>query len=119
MQDYKKLQIWLQGMEIVRESYKVCRQLPKEELFGISSQIKRAAVSIPSNIAEGAGRRTDKDFTRFLEISLGSAFELETQLIIVQDLQLLIQKDDLEVLLQKVEQQKKMTYSLMTKLSAG
>ncbi len=115
MQDYKKLQIWQQGMEIVSDCYKLIKLLPKDETYGISSQIKRAAVFIPSNIAEGASRRSDKDYLRFLEIALGSTFELETQLLLVKDLQLST-GSEMENLLSKIESQKKMTYGFMTKL---
>lgn len=76
-------------MEIVEEVYQLSRQLPKGERFGLSSQMTRAAVSVPSNIAEGSSRRSRADFKRFLEIALGSAFELETQLLIIQRVQLL------------------------------
>ena len=73
-------------MQLVIDIYKLSNKLPKEEKYGLKSQITRAAISIPSNIAEGSSRSSDKDFKRFLEISLGSAFELETQLLIIQKL---------------------------------
>ena len=75
-------------MEIVKKTYSLSKQLPAEERFGLISQITRAAVSIPSNIAEGSSRTSDKDKKRFVEIALGSAFELETQLLIIRDLEL-------------------------------
>ena len=89
MKNFKKYVIWNQGIELAVGAYALTKQLPKEELYGLSSQIKRAAVSIPSNIAEGCSRESDKDFKRFLKMSLGSAFELETDLIISQKLDLI------------------------------
>ncbi len=82
MSNFKKLLIWQKGIEIAVECYNLVSGFPKEEKFGISSQITKAGISIPSNIAEGSGRGGAKEFKRFLEIALGSAFELETQLII-------------------------------------
>lgn len=69
-------------MEIVRESYSLASILPKHERYGLSAQISKSSVSIPSNIAEGSSRSSDKDYKRFLEIALGSCFELETQIIV-------------------------------------
>ena len=86
MRNFKKLEIWNKGIQIVKEIYKVSSSLPSEEKFGLKSQITRAAVSIPSNIAEGSGRNSEVEFKRFLEIALGSLFELETQLIIATEL---------------------------------
>jgi four helix bundle protein len=82
MKNFKDFDIWNQGIELAVRAYELTKQLPREEIYGLSSQIKRAVVSIPSNIAEGCSRETDKDFKKFVQISLGSAFELETDLII-------------------------------------
>ena len=82
MRNFKQLLIWQKGFQIAVNSIKFVAAFPKEEKYGISSQISRAAVSIPSNIAEGSSRTSMKDYNRFLEISLGSTFELETQLIL-------------------------------------
>lgn len=84
MRNFKELKIWQKGFEIAVETYKLTSSFPSFEKFGISSQITRAAVSIPSNIAEGSSRKSDKDYHRFIEISLGSSFELETQLLIAK-----------------------------------
>ena len=73
-------------MDLTRNVYVLTSELPSDERFGLKSQVNRCAVSIPSNIAEGSGRGTNKDFRRFLDISLGSSYELETQLILTQDL---------------------------------
>lgn len=86
MKNFRNFVIWNQGIELAVKGYELTRQLPKEEIYGLSSQIKRAVVSIPSNIAEGCSRETDKDFKRFLQISLGSSYELETDLIIAERL---------------------------------
>ncbi len=88
MTNFRNLKIWQKGMELVIEVYKLANQLPKEEKYALKSQITRAATSIPSNIAEGSSRNSQKDFKRFLEIALGSAFELETQLLIIKALNL-------------------------------
>ena len=83
MRDFRKYTVWQDGIKFVKRIYKFSESLPKDEKFGLISQIKRASVSIPSNIAEGCSRNSEIEFKRFLEIALGSAFELETQLIII------------------------------------
>ncbi len=84
MRNFKELKIWQKGFRIAVDSIKLVSGFPKEEKYGISSQITKAAVSIPSNIAEGSSRSSEKDYSRFIEISLGSTFELETQLLIAE-----------------------------------
>ena len=79
---YQNLIVWQKAMDLADEIYKLTRLLPKEELFSLSDQLRRAAVSIPSNIAEGRGRQTEKEFRQFLSIAKGSVFEAETQLLI-------------------------------------
>lgn len=86
MKDHKELDVWKQSVDLVVEVYRITRGLPKEEIYGLTSQIRRAAVSIPSNISEGAARQTEKEFIQFLHVALGSASELETQLIIASKL---------------------------------
>ncbi len=86
MKNYKKLKIWQQGIQIVKNTYELTSKLPESEKFNLISQMNRASVSIPSNIAEGSSRNSDKDFRRFLQISLGSSFELDTQCEVVKDL---------------------------------
>ena len=83
---YKDLSVWKLGMDLVIEIYKVTMKFPKEELFGLVSQMRRAAVSIPSNIAEGSGRRNTKEYIQFLYIAKGSLLELETQMEIASRL---------------------------------
>ncbi|MGZ5244127.1 MAG: four helix bundle protein [Bacteroidia bacterium] len=80
MHDYKKLTVWREALELVNEVYEIVELFPIKERFILTQQMLRAAISIPSNIAEGAGRGSDKEFIHFLSISKGSSFELETQL---------------------------------------
>ena len=86
MKDHKELDVWKQSVDLVIGVYEITKDFPREEIYGLTNQIRRAAVSIPSNIAEGAARNTDKEFAQFLYIALGSASELETQLIIAKKL---------------------------------
>ncbi len=92
MHDFKGLEIWQLSTEYCIKIYREVSNFPATEVYGITSQIKRATVSIPSNIAEGAGRNTKKDFARFINVAIGSAFEVETQLIISKDLGFLPQE---------------------------
>lgn len=80
--NFKKMKIWLNAMELCKTIFNLIEDFPKEEVYGLKSQISRCVVSIPSNIAEGSSRSSNKDFSRFLEISLGSIYELQTQLIL-------------------------------------
>ncbi|OLY91661.1 four helix bundle protein [Cnuella takakiae] len=84
MKDFRQLRVWQKGLDLAIQTYRFSATLPKIEQFGLCSQITRAAVSIPSNIAEGSSRSSDKDNNRFVEIALGSSFELETQLLIAK-----------------------------------
>ena len=93
-------------MVIVREVYKTCIFFPKEELYGMRSQATRAAVSIPSNIAEGSAKKSQKEYKHYLETSLASAFELETHLLIVEDLKWFPEKTISELLAKVIEEQK-------------
>ena len=81
---YKELLVWQQAIELVDHIYELCRLLPKDEMFALSSQLRRAAVSVASNIAEGSGRGSKKEFVQMLRIAYGSLCELETQVLIVQ-----------------------------------
>jgi four helix bundle protein len=86
MADFKHLAVWKSSHELVLQIYRQTAALPRHELFGLTSQMRRAAVSIPANIAEGRGRDTDREFARFITMSLGSANELEYFLILAKDL---------------------------------
>lgn len=86
MQDYRNLEVWKQAHLIVLDVYRLTSTYPKEELYGLVSQTRRAAASVPTNIAEGCGRGSDADFGRFLQIALGSATELDYHLLLARDL---------------------------------
>jgi four helix bundle protein len=98
MKDFKELEVWKESKRLVIMIYKSTETYPKHELFGLSNQMRRAAVSIPSNIAEGIGRKTDKDAAHFMFTSRGSLFELETQVIISFDLGYILQERQDEIL---------------------
>lgn len=118
MHNYLQLNIWLDGIDLVQAIYKITNTLPASEKFGITSQMTRAAVSIPSNIAEGAGRDTDKEFCHFLSIALGSTYELHTQVIICERIGLITseQSNNLQDLIKK---EQRLIQSLRKKLSAS
>ena len=86
MKDFRQLKVWEKSHQLALAIYKVTAKYPKEELYGLTSQIRRASMSIPTNIAEGCGRNTDKEFARFLQIAMGSASETEYQLLLSHDL---------------------------------
>lgn len=89
MRNFRELLVWQKGMEIAEEAYRITQRLPKEERYNLVSQMNRAAVSIPSNIAEGCSRISDPAFVQFLEYAIGSVFELDTQLILIDRLKLM------------------------------
>lgn len=117
MKDFKKLQIWQLGMEIVDDVYNLITSLPSDEKFGLKSQTTRAAVSVPANIAEGNGKRSEKDKRRFVEMALGSAFELETHLIIVKNRKW-VEEKLIEGLIEKLRREQKMIDSFIDKLGS-
>lgn len=84
LKSHKDLECWKISMDLVDEVYRVTKQIPKEEMFGLVSQLRRSAVSVPSNIAEGAGRKNPTEFIQFLHIALGSLAEVDTQLLIAE-----------------------------------
>lgn len=90
---FKELQIWQRSRAFCSVIYKLTADFPETEKFGLVNQLRRASVSIPSNIAEGSSRSSNKDFVRFLTISIGSAYEIETQLLIASDLNFISNKD--------------------------
>jgi four helix bundle protein len=87
MQDFRNLEVWKRAHQLTLEAYRITEGFPRSELFGLSSQIRRAAYSIPTNLAEGCGR-TQAEFARFVQIALGSACELEYELLLAKDLRL-------------------------------
>ena len=114
MRDYKKLLVWEKSHQLTLEIYKVLSDFPKEEMFGLISQMKRSSSSIPTNIAEGSGRFSNKDFARFLSIAYGSCNELEYQIILSVDLNYLdVLKGN--YLIEKAQEIRKMLYALINK----
>lgn len=87
MKNYKELDVWINSKKLVKDTYLMTKSFPKEELYGITSQIRRSAVSVPANIAEGHGRNHSKDSIQFFHISRGSLYELETLIILATDLE--------------------------------
>jgi len=115
MKDFKKLKVWEKAHRLTLDVYQASATFPREELYGLTSQIRRSCLSIPSNIAEGCGRGSDTDFARFLQISMGSSSEVEYLLILSRDLQIL-RNDDYETLNDDVIQIKRMLTSLIKTL---
>ena len=93
MHNFKELKVWNKALELAINTYQLTKKFPSEEKFGLTSQINRCAVSVPSNIAEGAGRNTNGEFNQFLGIATGSLFELETLLIISEKIGILPEDD--------------------------
>ena len=112
MRNFKSLEVWKEGRTLAKDIYSLSQNLPEDEKFGLVSQIRRCVVSIPSNIAEGSAKESQKDFGRFLQISLGSCFELESHLILCSDLGLLDENKVSENLI-KVEVLQKRLYSFI------
>jgi four helix bundle protein len=108
IKSYKDLLIWKKGITIVKLVYQLVKTFPQEEMYALSSQLKRASVSIPSNIAEGYGRNTDKSLSHFLDISRGSLNELETQLIIAKELEFISDFDSYNEVLSLITEESKM-----------
>ena len=117
MNNYKELKLWQKSVDLAVKIYKTTTSFPKEEMYGLTSQIKRSAVSVPSNIAEGAGRNSKKDFNNFLGISTGSSCELDTQLIIATRVGFL---DDasLQFLQNEITEIQKMNWALRKSLTS-
>ena len=115
MRDFRKLDIWNNGIQLVKQVYQLSDKLPSEEKFGLRSQLTRASVSVPSNIAEGCSRNSEVEFKRFLEIAIGSLFEVETQIVIAQELNY-IKPEEVIVILSLIEKQAKMMNSLINKI---
>ncbi len=116
MRNFKELKIWQKGFEIAVDAYKLVEAFPKSEKFSLAQQVTRAAASIPSNIAEGSSRRSEKDYYRFIEISLGSSFELETQLLIAKAVKF-GDENVLNQTLGKIDEEQKMLMAFANKLS--
>lgn len=115
MKNFKQLKVWQQGREIAIDVYKLSESLDRQQSYTFSSQITRAALSIPSNIAEGSGKRSDKEYFRYFEIALGSSFELETQLDIMRELKI-GECAFIEALIDNTNEEQRMLYGLMNSL---
>lgn len=116
MNKLNELKIWQKAIELAKDVYEAVAELPNEEKFGLQSQMKRCAVSVPSNIAEGAGRNSRKEFSHFIGIANGSLFELQTQLILSFELKLL-NEQKLNSVLAKIIELQKMNFSFQKQLA--
>ncbi len=112
--NFRELIAWQKSRDIVKSIYELTKLYPKEELFSLTSQMRRAAISIPSNIAEGCGRGTNPQLVQFLTVALGSSFELETQLILSADLNY-INQVDIQEPVNKLHEIQNLIYSLKVK----
>lgn len=115
MKPHRNLKAWSDSISLIKEIYLITKSFPKEELFGITSQMRRAALSIPLNIAEGAARTSKKEFVRFLDIAIGSIAELDTLFIVSVDLELL-SDEEFHLLNEKLDLIGKLIYGLKRKL---
>jgi len=116
VKDFRDLTVWRLGKEIVVEAYKISKGFPKSEIYGLTNQMRRAAVSIPSNIAEGFNRQHNKEYRQFLYTALGSCAELETQLEVSWDLGFLTKEVE-SPLLEKIKQKSRMLQNLIKKIN--
>ena len=115
MHNYKELLVWQKARFLVKDIYDSTNKFPNSEKYNLISQIQRAAVSIPSNIAEGCGKNSEKELVRYLEIANSSTFELETQIILSNDLEY-IKQNDFEILQDKIIEIQKMIFGLIKKI---
>lgn len=115
MKDFRRLKVWEKSHAVVLMVYRLSRGFPREELFGLTSQARRSAASIPSNIAEGCGRDTNADFARFLQIAMGSAMELEYQMMLARDLNY-IGPEDYVMIDDSIHETKRMLYALIDRV---
>jgi four helix bundle protein len=118
MQDFRKLKVWQEAHRVTLDAYAASQAFPSRELYGVTSQLRRAVVSIAANIAEGCGRGGDRDFARFLQIAMGSACEAEYFLLLARDLRML-ETTRHQQLWSGLIEVKKMLVSLISKLRAG
>lgn len=117
MRDFRKLKVWEKAHALTLEVYRVTRDFPKEELYGLTSQMRRSASSIPSNIAEGCGRNSEAEIARYFNIAMGSASELDYQILLAHDLQLLNDEEH-QKLANDVAEVKRMLTAYTQKLTA-
>jgi four helix bundle protein len=117
MKDFRELKVWQKAHELTLAVYRTTASFPREELYGLTSQVRRSSASIPANLAEGCGRNGDGDFARFCSIALGSASEVEYHLLLARDLNL-IKPEEYAELAQRTTEVKRMLASLIQKLRA-
>ncbi|MEL6558041.1 MAG: four helix bundle protein [Bacteroidota bacterium] len=117
MHNFRELRVWKKARTLAKDVYVVSAEFPHEEKFGLTSQVRRSMISIPSNIAEGSSRNSPKDFVRFLRLALGSAFELETQLLLSIDLGFIAETRIIPVN-KRIQEVQKMLIGLERKLSS-
>ncbi len=118
IESYQQLEVWKKAVALVTEIYRVTQSFPKEEMYGLTSQLRRAAVSVPANIAEGWGRNMTGEYIQFLRTARGSLLESETHLLIAKNLNFIDDKT-LEILFGKTRELNKMLNSLISSLEAG
>ena len=112
MRDFRKLKVWQEARVLVKKVYELTSQLPETETYGLASQLKRCVISVSSNIAEGSATYSQKEFVRYLQISLGSSYELETQLLLCADLQF-INATESDLLIKRIQLLQKRISSLI------
>jgi len=116
MESYQELEVWKKAIELVTDIYRITKTFPNEEIYALTSQVRRAAISVPANIAEGWGRNMTKEYIQFLRIARGSLLEVETHLIVSRNLQYL-NDQPFGIILQKIQEINKMLNSLINSLS--
>jgi four helix bundle protein len=115
LKNYRELKVWQKSYHACLEIYKITKDFPKQEIYGLTSQIRRSAISVPSNIAEGYGRKTTPDYLRFLYIAYGSNCELETQVLLSGDLEYM-EPTKLEAITEKIGEVERMLKALIKSL---
>ena len=115
--NYRELIVWQEGIKLAKAIYKLTGKFPRQETYALADQIRRAAVSVPSNIAEGQARKAPGDFSRFLHIALGSLAEVDTQLVLAQEFGYL-SKEDVDVMDEQIQGLRKKLYALIHSLPA-
>ena len=116
VKSYRELLIWQKGIELVKEIYRLTKIFPKEEIYALCGQLRRSAVSVPSNIAEGQARQHTGEFKQFLFVALGSLAEIDTQLVVANTLGYLTSKE-LDKMSERIEELRKITRGLISKLN--
>lgn len=115
--NYRELVVWQEGIQLAKDVYKLTEKFPRQETYALADQIRRAVVSVPSNIAEGQARKAPGDFSRFLHISLGSLAEVDTPLIVAQEFGYM-NKEDLHTMDEQIQRLRKKLYALINSLPA-